>query len=63
MLADSVFETGMVKVTEYVSYNPHAILGKGSSGIVFKGYHSKNEETIAVKIIKRINVNEELVLR
>ena len=51
MNADSLLGTGIVKITEYISYDRDTCLGKGSSGRVFKGFHFQKEGTIAVKII------------
>ena len=63
MNADSLLGTGIVKITEYISYDRDTCLGKGSSGRVFKGFHFQKEGTIAVKIISVKDANEESVLR
>lgn len=49
----SLYKTpsGLIKINDHVLYNPEKVLGKGSNGVVYKGFHEEENCEIAVKFI------------
>ena len=50
----------LIRINDNVLYNPEKVLGKGSNGVVYKGFHEEENCEIAVKFIpqSRLRKNE-----